>query len=104
MPKPVPTRQMTEDNEEEEDDDDGDTQGRTMTAVGMEVCLTSNDEICFITFIFFLYIFYLSKIERASAGNVKLNSAEKSSDPEQPDDFGYTQSKLFFNYLFLNLK
>ena len=46
---------MTEDNEEEEDDDDGgDTQGRTMTAGGMEVCLTSNDDIFFITFFHFL--------------------------------------------------
>lgn len=93
---------MTEDNEEEEDDDDGgDTQGRTMTEAGMEVCLMSNDGNIF-HHIHFLYVFL--KIERASAGNVKLNSSERSSDPEQPDDFGYTQSKLVFFWFVFQLE
>ncbi|EFX86869.1 hypothetical protein DAPPUDRAFT_97010 [Daphnia pulex] len=64
-PKPVINRQQTEDDDED-DDDGGDTQGRTITEAGME-------------------------IERASAGNMKLTSSERASDPDQPDDFGYTQ-------------
>ncbi|XP_046458555.1 multiple PDZ domain protein-like isoform X4 [Daphnia pulex] len=67
-PKPVINRQQTEDDDED-DDDGGDTQGRTITEAGME-------------------------IERASAGNMKLTSSEKASDPDQPDDFGYTQKKI----------
>ncbi|KAI9558121.1 hypothetical protein GHT06_014874 [Daphnia sinensis] len=68
--KPVVNRQKTEDDESEEDDDDGgDLQGRMITAAGTE-------------------------IERASAGNTKLTAAEKASDPEQPDEFGYTQKKI----------
>ncbi|XP_046646627.1 multiple PDZ domain protein-like isoform X7 [Daphnia pulicaria] len=67
-PKPVVNRQQTEDDDED-DDDGGDTQGRTITEAGME-------------------------IERASAGNMKLTSSERASDPDQPDDFGYTQKKI----------
>ncbi|XP_059351860.1 multiple PDZ domain protein-like isoform X2 [Daphnia carinata] len=68
--KPVVIRQKTEDDEDEEDDDDsGDLQGRMFTAAGTE-------------------------IERASAGNAKLTAAEKASNPEQPDEFGYTQKKI----------
>ncbi|XP_045028457.1 multiple PDZ domain protein isoform X3 [Daphnia magna] len=68
--KPVVNRQKTEDDESEDDEDDsGDLQGRMFTAAGTE-------------------------IERASAGNTKLTAAEKASDPDQPDEFGYTQKKI----------
>ena len=33
------------------------------------------------------------QIDRASAGHCKLTSAEKQEETEEPDDFGYTQSK-----------
>ena len=66
---------MTEDNEEEEDDDDGgDTQGRTMTAGGMEVCLTSNDDLFFITFFNFFIFFCIFFIYRRLNGQAPVTS------------------------------
>ncbi|KZS10937.1 putative Inactivation-no-after-potential D protein [Daphnia magna] len=74
--KPVVNRQKTEDDESEDDEDDsGDLQGRMFTEAGTE-------------------------IERASAGNTKLTAAEKASDPDQPDEFGYTQSKCHVILIF----
>ena len=68
---PVPVkRQKTEDGEDEDEEDDiGDTQGRTITEKGAE-------------------------IDRASAGFVRLSAKEKAADTDEPDEFGYTQSKL----------
>lgn len=43
---------------------------------------------------YFICFSDLVQIERASAGNMKLTSSERASDPDQPDDFGYTQSKF----------
>lgn len=34
------------------------------------------------------------QIDRASAGNFKLNKMEKDKDKEQEDEFGYTTSML----------
>ena len=47
-------------------------------------------------------IFYINckyKIDRASAGFCKLTATEKAGDPDEPDDFGYTQSKSLSFFL-----
>ena len=54
-------------------------------------------------------IFYINckyKIDRASAGFCKLTATEKAGDPDEPDDFGYTQSKSlsFFSKKILVVK
>lgn len=67
-PAPV-KRQKTEDDEDDDGDDAGDTQGRTITEKGAE-------------------------IDRASAGFVRLTAKERAVETEEPDEFGYTQSKL----------
>ncbi|XP_004526408.1 inactivation-no-after-potential D protein [Ceratitis capitata] len=38
------------------------------------------------------------EIDRASAGNCKLNKQEKERDKEQPDEFGYTMAKIKKRY------
>ncbi|XP_067629743.1 inactivation-no-after-potential D protein isoform X2 [Eurosta solidaginis] len=41
---------------------------------------------------------YGYEIDRASAGNCKLNKQEKERDKEQPDEFGYTIAKIKKRY------
>ena len=43
------------------------------------------------------------QIDRASAGCTKLSSAEKATDTEEADEFGYTTSKSVLLPFFLDL-
>ncbi|XP_077294875.1 multiple PDZ domain protein-like [Arctopsyche grandis] len=62
-----------EDSEDEEDEDRRELEGRTCSEKGIE-------------------------IDRASAGNVKRTKEEKEADPEEEDDFGYTNNKVKKKY------
>lgn len=44
------------------------------------------------------------QIDRASAGNCKLNNQEKSRDKETPDEFGYTMGEFATILLFNTIK
>lgn len=98
-------RQKTEDDESEDDEDDsGDLQGRMFTEAGTEVWLWNPFFFILNVLLLVIRIFNKKKkntqIERASAGNTKLTAAEKASDPDQPDEFGYTQSKCHVILIF----
>lgn len=81
MPKDLIKTQTTTTNSSAMDDDDEedtrDMTGRTYSEAGHE-------------------------IDRASAGNCKLNKMEQEKDKETPDDFGYTMAKIKKRYA--NLK
>ncbi|XP_013107309.1 inactivation-no-after-potential D protein [Stomoxys calcitrans] len=60
-------------NNDDDEDDERDMTGRIRTEAGIE-------------------------IDRASAGNCKLNNQEKARDKETPDEFGYTMAKINKRY------
>ncbi|XP_051165179.1 inactivation-no-after-potential D protein isoform X1 [Leptopilina boulardi] len=70
--KPVPTRKYSSD-ESSEEEDARELEGNVYTKAGVE-------------------------ISRKSAGNVKRTKAEIEADPEEEDDFGYTNSKVQKKY------
>ncbi|XP_075165397.1 inactivation no afterpotential D [Haematobia irritans] len=59
--------------QDDDEDDERDMTGRIRTEAGIE-------------------------IDRASAGNCKLNNQEKARDKETPDEFGYTMAKINKRY------